>query len=117
MEQRESELHPIHAGVPQGSCLGPPLWIMYINDLLRLIPKVKTYTDDLILTHSYSLEEEATANSQLNTMMSRIVAWGNRWQVEFAPHKTKLLSVSEMCASPCLNLRRWKSWGSPTTAG
>ena len=102
VEGRESELHPIHAGVPQGSCLGPLLWNVYINDLLNLIPKSRAYADDVTLTYSYGLEEEATAMSHLNTMMSRIVDWGDRWQVKFAPAKTKLLSVSRICAAPCL---------------
>lgn len=91
---RESEEHPIRAGVPQGSCLGPLLWNIYINELLHLIPSAQAYADDITLTHSYGPEEEARTTAELNYTLSRIVAWGNKWQVKFATHKTQLLTVS-----------------------
>ena len=94
---RESEVQPIRAGVPQGSCLGPLLWNIYINDLLHLIPRTKAYADDVTLTQSYEPEEATAITAQLNNNLSRIVAWGNMWQVKFASHKTQLLVVSRSC--------------------
>ena len=91
---RESEVQPINAGVPQGSCLGPLLWNVYINDLLHLIPSANAYADDITLTQSFSPQEEPATASQLNDRLSRIIAWGSMWQVKFAPHKTQLLLVS-----------------------
>lgn len=72
---RESEVHPIRAGVPQGSCLGPLLWNIYINELLNLIPSTQAYADDITLTHSYD-PEKARTTAELNYTLSRIVAWG-----------------------------------------
>ena len=100
---RESEVQPIRAGVPQGSCLGPLLWNIYINDLLHLIPRTKAYADDVTLAQSYDPEEEAAVTARLNYNLSRIVAWGNKWQVRFASHKTQLLIVSRSCTSLRLN--------------
>ena len=74
---RESEVQPIRAGVPQGSCLGPLLWNVYINDLLHLIPRTRAYADDVTLTQSYEPEEESAVTAQLNHNLGRIVAWGN----------------------------------------
>ena len=100
---RESEVQPIRAGVPQGSCLGPLLWNIYINDLLHLVPSAKAYADDITLTQCYNTGEESATVAQLNNNLSRIVAWGNRWQVKFAPHKTQLVHVSRSCTAPSLN--------------
>ena len=96
---RESEVQPITAGVPQGSCLGPLLWNVYINDLLHLIPSAKAYADDVTITQTFSPQEEPATESQLNDRLRRIIAWGNMWQVKFAPHKTQLLLVSRSSAA------------------
>ncbi|MPC85502.1 RNA-directed DNA polymerase from mobile element jockey [Portunus trituberculatus] len=100
---RESEVQPITARVPQGSCLGPLLWNVYINDLLHLIPNARAYADDVTLTQSYRPQEETATQSQLSDTLSRIIAWGNMWQVKFAPHKTQLLHVSRRRAALRLN--------------
>ena len=51
--QTQSELLPVSCGVPQGSCLGPLLFLMYINDL-PLATKFETtlYVDDTYLVMS-----------------------------------------------------------------
>ena len=75
---RESEVQPIRAGVPHGSCLGPLLWNIYINDLLHLIPRTKAYADDVTLTESSEPQEGIVITAQLNYNLSRIVAWANK---------------------------------------
>ena len=97
---RESRLQPIRAGVPQGSCLGPLLWNLYINDLLHLIPNTRAYADDITLSLCYGPEEESATASLLNATLSRIAAWGKKWQVRFAAHKTQLLNISRTRAAP-----------------
>lgn len=99
---RESNPQPIRAGVPQGSCLGPLLWNVYVNDLMHLVPTAKAFADDITLSHSYGLEEEAAANHDINATLSRVAAWGRKWQVKFAAHKTQQLTINRTSRAPRL---------------
>lgn len=94
IDGQESEQHAVRSGVPQGSCLGPLLWNIYINDLLHLIPSVRDYADDLTLAQSYSPGEETDTADHMNVTLNRIVSWGSKWQVKFAPNKTQMSIIS-----------------------
>lgn len=91
---QQSSPYKIGAGVPQGSVVGPLLWNIYINDLLNLIPSARAYADDITVSISLVPGEEAYTTSRLNSILRSLEAWGQRWQVTLAPHKTQLLLVS-----------------------
>ncbi|XP_045109715.1 uncharacterized protein LOC123503780 [Portunus trituberculatus] len=86
IDGQESEQHAVKAGVLQGSCLGPLLWNIYINDLLHLIPSVRGYADDLTLAQSFSSgEETATGQEVASKICLKQNTNDNYLKVEDAP--------------------------------
>ena len=83
-----SDYSSIESGVPQGSVLGPLLFLVYINDLERNIKSnVNFFADDTML-FSIVKNHEISAND-LNHDLDIIHRWAHQWKLEFNPDPTK----------------------------
>ena len=79
---------PIKPGGPQGSVLGPLLFLVYINDLeVDMKSKVKFFADDTML---FSIVHDSLRTaSELNHDLSIISKWAYQWKMSFNPEPTK----------------------------
>ena len=78
----------IQAGVPQGSRLGPLLFIIYINDIVEgLESEILIFADDCSLLASGTDPTETA--EQLNRDLHKILTWAEKWKVICNAGKTK----------------------------
>ena len=70
-----SSAKPVHIGLPQGSVLGPLLFIIYVNDLSSCIKycKVSLYADDTVIYFSSS--GVSVVEDKLNSDLARLGLW------------------------------------------
>ena len=78
----------VNAGVPQGSILGPLLFLIYINDLTDgLSSNTKLFADDTSL-FSVIPDFETSAN-ELNNGLHQINKWAFQWKMSVNPDTSK----------------------------
>ena len=89
----------INAGVPQGSILGPLLFLIYINDIVENInSSIRLFADD---TSLYIIVDDPTdAAITLNSDLSKIHRWATDWLVSFNPSKSESLIFSRKVNKP-----------------
>jgi hypothetical protein len=89
-----SEWGRISAGVPQGSVLGPLLFLLYINDLVHEVRhcNIRFFADDTCLF--IDIEDRIASANCANEDLERIRKWSEKWLVTFSPTKTKSLITS-----------------------
>ena len=87
-----SELADVRSGVPQGSVLGPCLFLAYINDLPdQLTSLTRLFADD---TAVYRLVTSSQDQSQLQQDLQTLQQWEKSWDMEFHPGKCTTLPVT-----------------------
>ena len=86
-----SEWENVVSGVPQGSVLGPILFLIYINDIDEgIISKLGKFADDTKLCSSGINNEDVES---LQQDLDRIFQWSLEWQMQFNVNKCVVIHM------------------------
>ena len=78
-----SNLVDVTSGVPQGSVLGPLLFILYVNDITDTKQSaIQMFADD---TKLYRVIKQPSGSCILQQDLNRITAWSKEWLLNFNP--------------------------------
>ena len=92
LEGEESESCPVMSGVPQGSVLGPCLFLLYINDMPDTIQSnIRLFADDTIM---YLIVSNQTDCHTLQNDLTKLENWEMEWLMSFNTDKCEVIRVT-----------------------
>ena len=88
---KSSAWRDVISGVPQGSVLGPVLFIIYVNDIDEgLACKLSKFADDTKIMNKVITTAD---KMQLQSDLDRLVTWSDKWLMKFNVDKCKVLHI------------------------
>ena len=92
VEGEASTPRPCSSGVPQGSVIGPALFLVFINDLPDWVKsETRLFADDTIV---YRIIKSKPDEEQLQQDLVSLEQWEATWLMEFHPKKCVVLSLN-----------------------
>lgn len=85
---------PVTSGVPQGGVLGPLLFLIYVNDIIDVIPtnvSIRLYADDSVIFKEIVSHDD---HEVLQRCLVVISDWCSKWGMQLNAEKTVLLRVT-----------------------
>ena len=87
-----SDEKPVLSGVPQGSVLGPILFLIFINDISDSVDSfLRLFADDCLLYREIKTRED---QDMLQKDLDTLVEWAKKWGMEFNIKKCNILSIT-----------------------
>ena len=89
----KSQWLPVKSGIPQGSVLGPLLFLIYINDLPENVNStVYMYADDTKIYREIQSDDD---HEVLQRDLETLKTWSKRWLLKFHPSKCYCINSLE----------------------
>ncbi|XP_065677350.1 probable RNA-directed DNA polymerase from transposon BS [Hydra vulgaris] len=90
----------VESGVPEGSVLGPLLFLIFINDLPDTLKNnIKLYADDSKIINIFKSDEDIRIN-KLQLDIDNIMKWSSLWLMKFNYEKCKIMHIG--FKNPCI---------------
>jgi len=91
-----SDWQPVLSGVPQGSVLGPLLFIIYINDLTdHLFNKTYLFADDTKMVSAINPSSATEDSLLLQNDIDSAFTWSDIWLMQLNPTKCKVMHLGK----------------------
>jgi len=103
-----SSFSDVLSGVPQGSVLGPILFLLYVNDMVDIFGvdlSVKLYADDVKM---YSIIDDIGSSPSLQCGLNKLTEWCTKWQMSINISKCFVLTVGRTCGSSLYSINNEK---------
>ena len=87
----DSDIKDVTCGVPQGSSLGPLLFLLYINDFFLCLSKTSCghFADDTFIV--YNSKKAKTIETVINTELKEVIKWLRLNKLSLNAGKTELI--------------------------
>ena len=94
LNEKPSQEYPVNTGVPQGSVVGPTLFLLCVNDFPNdVIHNIDIYADDttlyFMLDQVFDLWQQLELASELESDLREAVYWGRKQLVDFNAEKSQ----------------------------
>ena len=99
VDGEESRAAPVESGVPQGTVLGPLLFLVYINDMPGVVSPgtfIRLFADDCLVYREIKKDANGHSDDQhiLQKDLENLQKWTEKWGMRFNPEKCQVLNLS-----------------------